>query len=89
MNLNTPKNQTAEILFCLLNYDYISFRSIFEETGIINLSARISNLRLDYGLQIPCKEVEVKNKFGRKIRYGTWNLQNKDLGRIVYSQINR
>lgn len=89
MQLATPKNQTAEILYCLLNYDYISFRSIFEETGILNLSARISNLRLDYNLDIPCTEVEVKNKFGRKIKYGTWKLTDKQQGRVIYSIINK
>lgn len=89
MNLATPKNQTAEILYCLLNYDKITFRQVFQETGIVNLGARISNLRLDYGLDIPCTEIETKNKFGRKISYGSWSLIDKEQGRIIYSKINR
>jgi len=88
MNLATPKNQNAEVLFYLLNLDKISFADVYGNTGILNLSARISNLRLDYGLDIPCTEVETKNKFGRKISYGTWSLKYKEQGRIIYSKIN-
>jgi len=89
MNLATPKNQTAEVLFFLLKEEQINFSYIYAMTGILNLSARLSNLRLDYGLNIPCQEIETKNKFGRKISYGTWKLTDKDQGRIVYSKINR
>lgn len=88
MNLATPKNQKAEVLYCLLNYEKITFRQIFKETGIINLTALISVLRLDYNLEIPCIEIETKNKFGRKIRYGSWKLENKEIGRVIYSKIN-
>lgn len=89
MNLAIPKNQTAEILYFLLTSVSIDFSYIYAMTGILNLSARLSNLRLDYGLDIPCQEVEAKNKFGRKISYGTWTLTDKDQGRIIYSKINR
>lgn len=89
MNLATPKNQTAEVLYYLLICDKIDFSYIYLNTRILNLSARISNLRLDYGLEIPCVEVETKNKFGRKISFGTWSLKDKEQGRIIYSKINR
>lgn len=89
MNLANPKNQTAEILYFLLHNDSINFSYIYTETGILNFSARISDLRLNYGLEIPCTEVETKNKFGRKISYGTWKLIDKEAGRIIYSKINR
>jgi hypothetical protein len=89
MQLATPKNQTAEVLYFLLQVDKITFSYIYAMTGILNLSARLSNLRLDYGLEIPCVEVETKNKFGRKISYGTWSLKDKESGRIIYSKINR
>jgi hypothetical protein len=89
MNINNPKNQTAEVLYFLLKCESINFSYIYAETGILNLSARLSNLRLDYGLEIPCIEVNAKNKFGRKISYGTWSLKDKNQGRIIYSKINR
>jgi hypothetical protein len=89
MNLATPKNQTSEILYFLLTNDKINFSYIYAMTGILNLSARISDLRLNYGLEIPCVEVETKNKFGRKISYGTWSLKDKEQARIIYSKINR
>lgn len=88
MNLNYPKNQLSEVLYELLTNEIITFKSNFEATGILNLSARISDLRLNYGLEIPCIEIEAKNKHGRKISYGSWKLIDKDKGRIVYSKIN-
>lgn len=89
MNISHPKNQTAEVLYFLLKNEKIDYKLIYVPTGILNLSARISDLRLDYGLDIPCKEVETKNKFGRKISYGTWSLTDKESGRIIYSKINK
>ena len=89
MNISHPKNQTAEVLYFLLKCEQITFSYIYTMTGILNLSARLSNLRLDYGLDIPCVEKQVKNKFGRKISYGTWSLTDKEQGRIIYSKINK
>jgi len=89
MQLATPKNQTAEVLYFLLQVDKIDYSYIYWQTGILNLSARISDLRLNYGLDIPCLEIETKNKFGRKISYGSWSLKDKEQGRIIYSKINR
>ena len=89
MNLATPKNQTAEILYELLKNESINFKQTFENTGIINLSARISDLRHHYQLSIPCVEKEIKNKHGRKITFGVWNLVDKDKGRIIYTILNK
>jgi len=72
MNLANPKNQTAEVLFFLLKEEQINFSYIYAMTGILNLSARLSNLRLDYGLDIPCQEIETKNKETEKKNIIPW-----------------
>lgn len=88
MNLENPKNQTAEVLYMLLKEDFITFKYSFEMSGMINLSARISNLRLDHELEIPCVQIKTTNKFGRPIRCGSWSLTNKEIGLEVYNKIN-
>jgi hypothetical protein len=88
-NLTLPKNQLAEVLYELLTNNKITFKSVFFATGIINMGARISDLRLDYALIIPCTWIKTENKFGRSIRYGSWSLENKELGIEVYNRINK
>ena len=87
--LISPKNQTAEVLYELLTKDKITFKSVYLETGIINLGARLSDLRLDHELIIPCRWIDTINKHNRSIRYGSWKLMNKELGLTVYNKINK
>jgi|694.fasta_scaffold42607_6 hypothetical protein len=87
--LKPPKNQKAEILYELLTQEKITFKSVFLKTGIIELNARISDLRLDYDLIIPCSYIETINKHNRKIRYGSWKLINKELGLTIYNRVNK
>lgn len=87
--LELPKTQKAEMLYELLTKENITFKSIYLETGIINLGARLSDLRLDHDLILPCVWVETYNKHNRLIRYGSWKLVNKELGLQVYKKINK
>lgn len=89
IQLENPKNQKAEVLFLLIERELVTYYSIFKDTGIINLSARISDLRLDHNLPIPCTFVKAVNKFGRNMRYGSWKLLNKELGIEIYKKINK
>jgi hypothetical protein len=87
--MNKPKNQTAEVLYLLLTNKSISVKSAMNDIGIINLSARISDLRIKNNLIIECIKVNTKNKFGRPILYGTWSLKtNKKNANKVYNTIN-
>lgn len=85
--MNRPINQTSEVLYELLKKD-ISRSQIFKDTGILNLTAQISNLRLDYDLEIVCTRIKAKNKHGRSISFGKWHLMNKITGIEVYNKIN-
>ena len=89
IQLENPKNQKAEVLFYLIKEDFITYSSIYYATGIINLNARISNLRLDHNLIIPCTSIKSINKHGRDIQYGSWKLINKELGIEIYKKLNK
>jgi hypothetical protein len=89
MKLKNPLNQTAEILYELLNSKVpLSFSELHYRTGVINLGQRISDLRR-LGLQVFCKELETKNKHGRNISYGTWSVAGEETKALeIYNRIN-
>lgn len=85
-----PKNQTAEVLYLLLTQKSITVKSAMNDIGILNLSARISDLRLKHNLIIECRKINTKNKFGRSITYGTWTLSTKKtIASKVYNIVNK
>lgn len=87
--MENPKNQLAEVLYLLLNNKSITVKSAMNDIGIINLSARISDLKLKHNLTIDCIKVNTKNKFGRPIYYGTWTIKStKKVANKVYNTIN-
>lgn len=88
MKLTKPLNQTAEVLYELLNNTFITRKDIFNETGILNVTARITNLR-SKGLTVPCKLIKVINKHGREVSYGQWGLGGEEKKALeIYKHIN-
>ena len=85
--LKKPINQLSEVLFYLITKKYITFSQIHQETGIINLSARLSDLKISHNLPIKLNNVKTTNKFGRKIEFGSWCLQDKIKGIEIYNEI--
>lgn len=88
MNLPKPKKQISEVLYELITRPSINRKYMFNETGILNVTARIANLRNIWGLDIVCTKIDAINKHGRKIQYGEWSLSHKDEAIIIYNQIN-
>ena len=86
--MKAPKNQTAEVLFELLNNKAITRRTIMIECGILNVCARITDLRLKHNVPITCNYIQTKNKHNRIVRYGSWSLENKKQAKEVYLKIN-
>lgn len=86
--MNQPKNQNAEVLYELLNNSFIDRRQMMADTGILNLTARIANLRNRFGLNIKCESRQVINKHGRTVTYGRWFIPTLDLphARKVYER---
>lgn len=86
--MTSPKNQNAEVLFELIHNSTIDRKYILKTTGILNLTARISNLRNDYDIEVLCTRKKVLNKHGRKISYGLWSLKDKAKAIEIYEKVN-
>jgi len=84
--MKKPKTQLQEILYLLLKNDSITFRHAFFETGIINLTARISDLR-NLFIDVRCDKKQTTNKFGRKVFYGSWYLDDKEKAERIYNKL--
>lgn len=90
MTLDKPKNQNAEVLYELLNRPCIDRRNILLDTGILNPTARIAELRIQHGINIDCDYIKTRNKHKRTIRYGLWSIKPEDkaFAAEVYKNIN-
>ncbi len=91
MKLTKPKNQNAEVLYELLNNKSINRRDMLLSTGILNVPARISDLRNKKNVSIICRKIETKNKHGRTIKYGEWLIPKFDIqnAKKIYFDINK
>lgn len=90
--MTSPTNQTAEVLFEILNNVSVSRKDILINTGVLNHTARIADLRIRHGLIIHCERISVKNKFSRSITYGLWSIIGNDniqKAKSAYNQINK
>ena len=89
--LSKPKNQNGEILFELINNNSVSRSDLHTLTGVLNVTAIISILRLDYGIDVKCFLRETKNKHGRKVRFGIYSLNKaeKEHALAAYNLINK
>jgi hypothetical protein len=85
--LQPPKNQTAEVLYELINNKHINRRDILIETGILNITARLSDIR-KHGIVVECKMIEALNKHNRKVQFGQWSVSDKNKAIEIYNKIN-
>jgi hypothetical protein len=87
--IQNPTNQLAEILAELLLLKTITRKSAMQ-LGVLNLTARISQLRTQYNIDVVCVSISTKNKFGRPITYGKWHVANVDYAFTQYvNKINK
>lgn len=87
--LPKPTKQIEEVLYYLIKRHTINRRQMMLDTGILNVTARIANLRNTYGLTIDCQMLPVVNKFDRPIKYGLWRLENKQAGIELYKKLQK
>lgn len=84
--LPAPSNQKEELLYMLLNSKTLSRRQILIQSGILNPTARIADLR-NLGVIIDCDNIKVKNKFNRSVTYGAWSISNKKKSEELYREM--
>ncbi len=85
--IKKPTNQVQEVLHSLLTNDSITVKQMMNDTGILNLSARLSDLKLKHNVSVEIKEVKTENKHGREIYYGKWMLKDRLKAREVYDSM--
>jgi hypothetical protein len=86
--MNRPTSQQTELLHLLITKDNVTTRFIQQHLFILNVTSVISYLR-SKGCDILCNSVETKNRYGRKVRYGKFNLLNRKEATKIYNQINK
>lgn len=84
--MTKPITQIAEVLYLLLQKEMTSLDIIMH--GVLNPTAKISQLRAK-GVNVLCKSLKHKNKFGRQINYGKFTILNKRDAVKIYNQINK
>lgn len=89
MKLSKPVNQLAEVLYLLLKNKSITRKSAVLDTGILNVSARIADLRTKYNINVICTKISTTNKFGRNVNYGSWSILNNAEQLDKYILINK
>lgn len=83
-----PESQLQEVLYELINRLYIDRKTMMLSCDILNLTARIANLRRK-GVKIIANEVKGVNKYGREITFAKWSLDNKIQAREVYLELKK
>lgn len=81
-----PINQRAEVLFMLLNQNDMTTKD-FVSIGVMNPTSAMSILR-QKGVNIICENKKHKNKFGREIKYGKFNITNRREAKSIYNKLN-
>lgn len=72
-----PNNQNAEVQLELINSASVTRLEFMQRLGILNVTARIANLRIHYNIPINCQKIKVRNKYGRLVEYGKWSIPAK------------
>ena len=72
-----PNNQNAEVLLELINSASVTRQEFMQRLGILNVTARIANLRIHFNIPIDCEKIKVCNKYGRVVEFGKWSIPAK------------
>lgn len=72
MKVHYPTTQLQKVLYELLVRDKITQLELTTKYFISNVTARINNLRYDYGIDVRCEKKTIKNKFKRSVNIGLY-----------------
>ena len=72
MKAHYPTTQLQKVLYELLVRDKITQLELTTEYLISNVTARINDLRYDYGIDVRCEKKTIKNKFKRSVNIGLY-----------------
>jgi hypothetical protein len=80
VDIPSPGNQNQEVLNLLIRCQKVDYFDIVKQCGIMCPTKRISDLRAMFGKEfIKSNKVSCENKFGRRIDYVYYSLQDKEI----------
>ena len=83
--MKDPKTKMAKFLKALIEKKEVSIKTFGESS----MRSRISDLRLDYGLNIESRMIESINESGNTYRYASYVLLTKKNDALkIYNKIN-
>jgi hypothetical protein len=82
--MKQPINQKTEVLYSLLQGEQTTMSIV--KLGVCNPTSTITHLRRA-GVNIVCDNKPHKNKFGRMIKYGRFNILNKREATKIYNNL--
>lgn len=85
--MNKPTNQRTELLHLLITKKDVTTRFIQNHLFILNVTSGITYLR-GKGCDIVCDLIHIRNRYGRLVKYGRFNLLNKKESIKIYNKLN-
>jgi hypothetical protein len=82
--MKPPLTNTQEVLFTLIKQGY---SSLFDHPVMAGYRTRISNLKLDYGIEMETVRASRCNKFSRPYNYHIHKLKDKENAIKVYEKL--
>ena len=83
--MKDPKSKMAKFLKALIEKKEVSIKTFGESS----MRSRISDLRLNYGLNIESRMIESINEFGNTYRYANYVLRTTQKDSLkIYEKIN-
>ena len=84
--MKQPTNNNQEILYHLIKYGAVD---IFDFPYLSGFRTRVSNLKLNYGVEMFEMNKYHTNKFGRKITYVRHYLSDKEKAIEIYNNMTK
>lgn len=84
--MKKPTTNNQEILYNLIKYGAVD---IFDFPYLSGFRTRVSNLKLNYGVEMFEKNKQHTNKFGRKITYVRHYLSDKEKAIEIYNNMTK
>jgi hypothetical protein len=84
--MKKPINQKTEVLYSLLQGEQTTMSIV--KLGVCNPTSTITHLRRA-GVNIVCDNQPHKNKFGRLIKFGRFNVLNKREAVKIYNNLTK
>ena len=85
--METPKNQHQQVIWYLLNWNYVTMVKVIKDSFFYKFQTRLSDIELKHG-SITEKTTEgFKNRFGRQSHYTVYKIKDRAKALWIYDQL--